>query len=208
MSFIGTAIKTVREFIIPTGFYLSINGKCPCCDSEVNFSTTKIWLRDHLICPKCQSRPRERSLSLIIEKYFPAWKTMQVYEASGSETGTSKQLVNHCEHLSMSHFIPSQPTGVEINGMRNESLEELTYADSSFDIVVSQDVMEHVYNPEKAFKEIARVLKAGGAYIFTVPLVNKFNPTQRWATLGGGGVLYFFLSQIFMAQLIILRHIQ
>ena len=33
--------------------------------------------------------------------------------------------------------------------------------------------MEHVYNPTKAFQEIARTLKPGGAHIFTVPLVNK-----------------------------------
>jgi len=33
--------------------------------------------------------------------------------------------------------------------------------------------MEHVLNPTRAFAEIARTLKAGGAHIFTVPLVNK-----------------------------------
>ena len=41
--------------------------------------------------------------------------------------------------------------------------------------------MEHIYEPEKAFQEIYRTLKPGGAHIFSVPIINKHNPTQRWA---------------------------
>ncbi len=47
--------------------------------------------------------------------------------------------------------------------------------------------MEHVYNPEKAFSEIARTLKKGGAYIFTVPLINKHKKTEVWAVKGING---------------------
>ena len=59
--------------------------------------------------------------------------------------------------------------------------------DPSFDLVISSDVMEHIYEPDKAFKEIHRTLKLGGAHIFSVPLVNKHQPTKRWATLGADG---------------------
>jgi len=38
--------------------------------------------------------------------------------------------------------------------------------------------MEHLLDPAKAFKEIGRVLKPGGAHIFTVPLVNKDMPSS------------------------------
>lgn len=41
--------------------------------------------------------------------------------------------------------------------------------------------MEHVFDPETAFREIGRVLKPGGAHIFTVPLVNKAASTRRRA---------------------------
>ena len=37
--------------------------------------------------------------------------------------------------------------------------------------------MEHIFDPSKAFSEIARTLKTGGAHIFTVPLINKNKPT-------------------------------
>ena len=39
-------------------------------------------------------------------------------------------------------------------------------------------VMEHVFNPEKAFSEIARVLKPKGMYIFTVPYSRDNEQTE------------------------------
>lgn len=81
-----------------------------------------------------------------------------------------------------------------MNGIRNESLENITYTDSSFDLFITQDVMEHVFNPEKAFREIARVIKKGGAHIFTVPLVNKEKPSERWARPNTDGSINFLKS--------------
>ena len=56
------------------------------------------------------------------------------------------------------------------NGATNENLEKLTFEDNSFDIFVTQDVMEHVLNPILAFREIERGLKPGGVHIFTTPI--------------------------------------
>jgi SAM-dependent methyltransferase len=53
--------------------------------------------------------------------------------------------------------------------------------------VITQDVLEHIYNPAKAFSEIARTLKSGGAHIFTVPLGNRFNKTELWAKMDSEG---------------------
>ena len=51
-----------------------------------------------------------------------------------------------------------------------EDLRRLSLPDNSVDIVVTEDVFEHVVNPAPAFKEIARVLRPGGVHVFTVPL--------------------------------------
>jgi SAM-dependent methyltransferase len=72
-------------------------------------------------------------------------------------------------------------------GFRCESLESLTFKDQSFDLFVTQDVMEHIFNPDLAFREICRVLKPGGAHIFTVPIVNKFRKTEVCARLDENG---------------------
>ena len=44
--------------------------------------------------------------------------------------------------------------------------EALPWEDSSFDVVVCVDVLEHVKNPRQAIAEIARVLKPGGLFCF------------------------------------------
>ena len=77
------------------------------------------------------------------------------------------------------------------SGWRNEDLENQTFADETFDLVISQDVMEHIFNPEKAFSEIARTLKPGGAHIFTVPIVNKQKPSRVRATLEVNGEINY-----------------
>ena len=50
-----------------------------------------------------------------------------------------------------------------------QDLEALSFADQSFDFVITEDVFEHVRHPEKGFREIYRVLRPGGYHVFTVP---------------------------------------
>ena len=65
------------------------------------------------------------------------------------------------------HVLPGSVSG---SGVRCEDLQRLTFSNDSFDLVITQDVFEHIENPERAFLEIKRVLKPGGYHIFTVPL--------------------------------------
>jgi len=45
----------------------------------------------------------------------------------------------------------------------------LTFADSSFDLMITNDVLEHVPSYEDAYRELFRVLAPGGLLVFTVP---------------------------------------
>lgn len=49
--------------------------------------------------------------------------------------------------------------------------EALPYADASFDVVVSVDVLEHVESVPKVLDEVTRVLKPGGVFCFDT--INK-----------------------------------
>src|SRR4029453_15169487 len=61
----------------------------------------------------------------------------------------------------------------------------------SIDIHVTQDVFEHVLDPDAAFREIARTLRPGGAHVFTVPLVCGRKPSRPRAVRGAdGGVVH------------------
>jgi ubiquinone/menaquinone biosynthesis C-methylase UbiE len=52
--------------------------------------------------------------------------------------------------------------------------ENLPFANDSFDIVISHQVLEHVDTPEKVIAEIYRVLKPGGVFHFSTPNYMSF----------------------------------
>ena len=173
--------------------YLKIEGFCPICEKEVIFRSKDDWLRDHFVCSNCGSIPRERALMQVIKTYYPNYRDLKIHESSPGIRGASIKLKSECRSYSTSHFYNDLPLGKyhPTQGHRCEDLENLTFVDEEFDLFITQDVMEHIFDPEKAFKEIARVLKPGGAYIFTVPLVNKSNKSERWASRSDDGELIF-----------------
>lgn len=172
-------------------FIIINNGFCPCCDSEVIFSSKNSWLRDYYTCSKCGSIPRERALMYCIEKFYPNWRDLSIHESSPANRGASIKLKRECKHYLATHFFPDRPLGEEEKGYLNINLESQDFENEMFDLVITQDVMEHVFYPGKAFSEIARTLNTGGSYIFTVPLVNKNKPSEIWASINNDGTIEF-----------------
>jgi SAM-dependent methyltransferase len=130
-----------------------------------------------------------------IERYYPHWKSFHIYEPSPASRGASLKLKKHCKHYSASHYFTDFPSGeIHPSGFRNENIEKLTFRDNSFDLVITQDIMEHVFNPAAAFMEIKRVLKPEGAHIFSVPLVNKEKQSEVWAKKDGKGDIIYIES--------------
>jgi SAM-dependent methyltransferase len=55
--------------------------------------------------------------------------------------------------------------------------ERIPYDDNSFDVVFSDNVLEHLECPDNVFKEVNRVLKPGGIYLFKTPNKWHYVPT-------------------------------
>ena len=146
------------------------------------FRSKDNWFRDNLLCSNCKCIPRERALMKVIEDYYPNWQELRIHESSPANRGASVKISQYCKNYTGTHFYPNSPFGEKIlNQYQNENLEKQTFGDESFDLVISQDVFEHLFDIESAFSEIARTLKKGGAHIFTTPLVNFTKPTEIWA---------------------------
>lgn len=60
--------------------------------------------------------------------------------------------------------------------------ETIPYCDNYFDIVIADNVVEHLKNPEKVFYEINRILKPGGKFFFKTPNLWHYMPTIARAT--------------------------
>ena len=74
--------------------------------------------------------------------------------------------------------------------MRYENPSRCTYADEEFDIVVSNDVLEHIPSYKAAFAEAYRVLKPGGKFIFTVPFNANSMQTELRASVKENTIEY------------------
>lgn len=53
----------------------------------------------------------------------------------------------------------------------------IPYPDQTFDVVFSDNVMEHLADPLSVFREVNRVLKPGGVFLFKTPNKTHYMPT-------------------------------
>ena len=96
-----------------------------------------------------------------------------------NSAGNLHRYLARCPGLRHSEFGSSDPR------VPSEDLMQLTYPDASFDLVVTSDTLEHVPDVDQALRETRRVLRPGGAHVFSVPVVWDRATRQRAALEGG-----------------------
>ena len=97
--------------------------------------------RDQLKCARCRSIPRWRAIVRVLEAFFPAWRQMAIHECSPGGTSSAK-LARECRGCVQTHWYPDVPAGSVKDGYRSENLEQQTFPDASFDMVITQDVFQ------------------------------------------------------------------
>ena len=164
-------------------------GRCVICEADVTFTAQYAWFRDHLKCPGCGSIPRERALMYVIQTFYPHWRDLRIHEMAPVGRGASIKL-GEAAGYEASQYFPTLPLGERTPpGWMNQDAEKLTCADRAFDLVVTQDVFEHIFDIDAAFREIRRTLRPGGAHVFTTPLVKKAQPTEcRASRIADGSI--------------------
>jgi len=100
-----------------------------------------------------------------------------------NSAGRLHRYLRRCRGLRYSEYRSRKPW------VRSENLTRLSYADASFDLVTTSDVLEHVPDVGVALREIYRVLRPGASHVFTVPIVWD-RPTRQRAELRGGRVVH------------------
>jgi Methyltransferase domain len=181
-------LRSRLPYVLKHGLRRGITlGYCPICDRPTAFCKEGDWLRDQFKCVRCLSIPRWRAIIVVLERFFPKWRELTIHESSPGGAASDK-LVRECKECVQTHWFSGVPLGQHHAGYRCEDLEQQTFSDAEFDLVVTQDVFEHVLNPAKAFAEVARTLKPGGAHVFTIPWY-YWKPTLVRASPDEGGHL-------------------
>ena len=138
-------------------------------------------------CSRCGAKLRGRRLAQVLLSLYPVghppaparslarWveqpeiQALRVAEINRID-GLHEELVR-LPQFSWSDYHPGAKPGSIVGGVRCEDLTRLTYADASFDLVLTSETLEHVPDLAAALREIRRVLVPGGRHIFTIPLL-------------------------------------
>jgi SAM-dependent methyltransferase len=183
---VGSDPATSQGAIVVPGF-------CPVCGQWAIFAGAPPF-RESLICRACLATSRYRRMALGVLRAIRELSGVDAasLEQLPSEGPVSIRILDTQTPFSYppyaaytipdrlaqrdwldvhtSSFRPNQPWGAALGEKStNQTLERLTFEDDSFDVLLTSDVMEHVRLPDRAHAEIARVLRRGGVYLFTVP---------------------------------------
>ena len=116
---------------------------------------------------------RNRAMLLLLGRLFGSLEALQHQEVYLVEALSSfalwlrRQLGG--ERLTCSEFLEDAELAVS-SEIPHQDLCALSFSNDSFDLVLCNELFEHVPNLEQAFGEIARVLRPGGRLVATCPL--------------------------------------
>lgn len=137
-------------------------------------------------CLRCLSTPIHRAVgSLIAVMNLPP--SSPVYELS-SRGALVRYLRRRFDSPYFSEYFDDVPPGGSRGGVPCQDVQHLRLADASFDLVTSTEVFEHVPDDLRGFREVCRVLRPGGRFLFTVPIRDDDVTLER-ATVGGDGAI-------------------
>ncbi len=121
-------------------------------DVDVPEANMAGWFRNELRCEGCRAPPRERAIAMVLSRFCPDWRNKAIHECSPGGWAFSYKLRRECPGYVPTQYDSSFAFGaMDPSGKwRNENLENQTFADRTFDVVITQDVFEHLFHPGRA----------------------------------------------------------
>jgi len=160
--------------------------RCPMCglSALLRVARSPIGVR----CLRCGASAITLAIASVLTADRPGLRGERVYELS-SRGPLFEFLRREVARLSFSEYFEDMPPGAMRGDVQCQDVQHLTHADASFDLVTSTEVFEHVPDDRRGFAEIRRVLRPGGAFVFTVPISEAAATVER-AALDDGRVRY------------------
>jgi len=143
--------------------------ECPICGYSGPFMDVapSTGLRKHAKCPSCNALERHRFQFLVVNDVL-----------RGRNTAHMRML--HCAPEPFFRKFFSQQFGQYESADfgrkdvdHHVDLQQLPFADETYDFVFASHVLEHIPDDEKAISEIRRILKPNGIAILPVPIIGE-----------------------------------
>jgi len=158
------------------------DGLCYVCGKKSTFVRAHRSLREGYKCEHCQSSLRYRGQAQALLEFYGLENTFCLKDLVSQEdfrelkvfepgiAGPFRKYLATLEGYINSFYWEDVEPSAYREGIQCQNLEQLSFDDESFDLIVSSDIMEHVRKYWKAFEEIWRVLKPGGLHVFSIPV--------------------------------------
>jgi SAM-dependent methyltransferase len=145
--------------------------ECPCCGFAGIFVSARRNGNREFRCPRCKSRPRDRFLTLLLDRY-------------GLGDLTARRVLHFAPEWPLFNRLRHSPryVGADIKVRRNANavldITAIASPEASFDVLICNHVLEHLPNDTAALAECRRVLAPGGIAFFSVPV--DMDRTETW----------------------------
>ena len=139
---------------------------CPLCKYSTSafiHLSNPLGISWNSACPNCNSRSRHRGLVFLYREYLQNCQRKKILHFAPEPV-----LTHEIRQYNQHQYFTTDYNMREVN-YPGEDIQKLTFGDSSFDIILSNHVLEHVPDDRKAMRELARILKPKGIAILTIP---------------------------------------
>ncbi|MGQ1910416.1 class I SAM-dependent methyltransferase [Marinifilum sp. RC60d5] len=142
--------------------------ECPVCGGHFRkflpYGYTKATGRDNCLCPKCLSLERHRLMWLYFNKETDFFsKNLKVLHIAPEQCFYKRfKALANLDYTTADLESPIADVHFDV--------QEIPFAEETYDVVICNHVMEHVTDDAKAMNEIYRVLKPNGFAILQVPM--------------------------------------
>jgi 2-polyprenyl-3-methyl-5-hydroxy-6-metoxy-1,4-benzoquinol methylase len=160
----------------------ALQGYCAVCRNDTSFHADFEYAftdaegnkypnwRERLVCTSCELNNRVRASIHLFRQECAPQQNANIYMTEQTTT-LYAWMKRHYTSVVGSEYLGSERPPGETNsdGIRHESLTELSFEDNLFDYILSFDVLEHIPDYQAAIQECSRVLRPGGQMLFSVP---------------------------------------
>jgi predicted SAM-dependent methyltransferase len=164
-------------------YYKGKKFTCPICNYQASqflaygtdneavkkYNIIPMGYRKYAICPKCYSKDRERLIYLFIQSLLK--KNLIGYNSKIIHFAPEKSIEKNLFRKKFSNYITADIFGNNVDF--NLDLQNLSFTQSNFDLVICNHVLEHIDDDTKALENIFNLLSPYGLAILQVPFSKK-----------------------------------
>jgi len=160
---------------------------CPSCNGKyfLSFSQNSFMTR----CLGCSANITNLSLIPVVLEHSRTHHIETCWEMS-TYGATLSFLKRNFSIVYESEYMPDSSSGQVVGGIMNQDVQNLSFKDNTIDLITSNQVFEHVPDYVRGFRECYRVLRKGGALIFSIPLYD-LPKTERLASIIENKITYY-----------------